>query len=180
MQCRPGLPSGGTAGAARGRRIQAALTAYRPLLVSGIEVHERLDPLIPIIDSARTACLAVGCVWPNISRRSGRRGRAWVRHSPPIFTCPVMRFTLEAALLSGLSLAVGVALLRTLTGMGIPELGLKWPNDVCGRRHKAGRCPAGVRRRIVRPLPYRRRHRLERGHAPQHRVRYRSTLDRPA
>ena len=40
------------------------------------------------------------------------------------------RFQSGASALSGLSLAVGVALVRALHSLGIPEVKLKWPNDL--------------------------------------------------
>jgi len=61
----------------------------------------------------------------------GRRGRQWV--SPfggNLYLSLRWRFSRGAAELSGLSLAVGVALLRTLREEGVEGLGLKWPNDI--------------------------------------------------
>jgi BirA family biotin operon repressor/biotin-[acetyl-CoA-carboxylase] ligase len=46
------------------------------------------------------------------------------------------RFQCGAAALSGLSLAVGVALIRALHGIGVTEAKLKWPNDVLVDQHK--------------------------------------------
>ena len=49
------------------------------------------------------------------------------------------RFQCGASALSGLSLAVGVALVRTLHSVGITQAQLKWPNDVLiGREKLAG------------------------------------------
>lgn len=63
----------------------------------------------------------------------GRRGRAWL--SPPglnIYLSCVKRFDAGVAALSGLSLAVGVMVMRALAVVGIEDVGLKWPNDVLG------------------------------------------------
>lgn len=63
----------------------------------------------------------------------GRRGRAWL--SPPglnIYLTCVKRFDGGVAVLSGLSLAVGVMVMRALADVGICDVGLKWPNDVLG------------------------------------------------
>ncbi len=61
----------------------------------------------------------------------GRRGRTWVSHLGSSLTFSLLwRFQCGAAALSGLSLAVGVALMRTLHGFGINQAQLKWPNDV--------------------------------------------------
>lgn len=61
----------------------------------------------------------------------GRRGRTWVSHLGSSLTFSLLwRFQCGAAALSGLSLAVGVALMRMLHGFGINQAQLKWPNDV--------------------------------------------------
>lgn len=61
----------------------------------------------------------------------GRRGRSWI--TTPY--CNLMlsmawRFPGGPGLVSGLSLAAGVALLRALEEYGVSDAGLKWPNDV--------------------------------------------------
>jgi BirA family biotin operon repressor/biotin-[acetyl-CoA-carboxylase] ligase len=61
----------------------------------------------------------------------GRRGRTWL--SPPgmnLYLSVLKRFDGGFASLSGLSLAVGVMILRALDEVGIRTAGLKWPNDV--------------------------------------------------
>ncbi|MDB5800815.1 MAG: biotin/acetyl-CoA-carboxylase ligase [Rhodocyclales bacterium] len=68
----------------------------------------------------------------------GRRGRQW--HSAPnsSLTFSVLwRFTREQRL-EGLSLGVGIAIVRALAGFGISELSLKWPNDIWLRGRKLG------------------------------------------
>lgn len=61
----------------------------------------------------------------------GRRGREW--HSglgDGLTFSLVWRFQQGANLLSGLSLAVGVAIARVLRSSGVENAALKWPNDV--------------------------------------------------
>jgi BirA family transcriptional regulator, biotin operon repressor / biotin---[acetyl-CoA-carboxylase] ligase len=61
----------------------------------------------------------------------GRRGRTWVSQLGASLTFSLLwRFAGGAAGLSGLSLAVGVALIRALHGLGVNNALLKWPNDV--------------------------------------------------
>ncbi len=61
----------------------------------------------------------------------GRRGRAWVSSLGSGLTFSLLwRFSQGAVALGGLSLAVGVALVRALSEVGITQLALKWPNDV--------------------------------------------------
>ncbi len=61
----------------------------------------------------------------------GRRGRRWLSAPESSLTFSVLwRFSGPLTRLSGLSLAVGVALARALTGLGARGIRLKWPNDV--------------------------------------------------
>jgi BirA family transcriptional regulator, biotin operon repressor / biotin---[acetyl-CoA-carboxylase] ligase len=61
----------------------------------------------------------------------GRRGRVWVSQLGASLTFSLLwRFQCGAAALSGLSLAVGVALIRALNALGVNHAQLKWPNDV--------------------------------------------------
>ncbi len=60
----------------------------------------------------------------------GRRGRQWASGLGTSLTFSLLwRFDCGAAGLSGLSLAVGVALIRALNELGVSAQ-LKWPNDV--------------------------------------------------
>ncbi len=72
------------------------------------------------------------CVAAHIQTNGrGRRGRAWVSQLGASLTFSLLwRFQCGAAALSGLSLAVGVAIIRALHEMGIECAQLKWPNDV--------------------------------------------------
>ncbi len=72
------------------------------------------------------------CVAAHIQTKGrGRRGRTWVSQLGASLTFSlVWRFQCGAAALSGLSLAVGVALMRTLHSFDINQAQLKWPNDI--------------------------------------------------
>jgi BirA family biotin operon repressor/biotin-[acetyl-CoA-carboxylase] ligase len=61
----------------------------------------------------------------------GRRGRSWLSLPETSLTFSLLwRFSGPATSLSGLSLAVGVALAEALEGLGATRVRLKWPNDV--------------------------------------------------
>ena len=67
----------------------------------------------------------------------GRRGRKWHSGLGDGLTFSLLwRFQQGANLLSGLSLAVGVAIARVLQSSGIRGAVLKWPNDVLFRYRK--------------------------------------------
>lgn len=61
----------------------------------------------------------------------GRRGRQWASGVAKNVTMSfAWRFEGGPSVVEGLSLAVGVAVARTIKKLGIPNPGLKWPNDV--------------------------------------------------
>lgn len=71
----------------------------------------------------------------------GRRGKQWV--SPlgaSLYFSTHWRFEQGISATTGLSLVVGIAIVEALAELGIPNLGLKWPNDV----YYQGRKLAGI------------------------------------
>jgi BirA family biotin operon repressor/biotin-[acetyl-CoA-carboxylase] ligase len=67
----------------------------------------------------------------------GRRGRTWHTSLGGSLTFSLLwRFSQGASFLSGLSLAVGVALMRAMEQAGIRDTYLKWPNDVLHQQQK--------------------------------------------
>ena len=77
--------------------------------------------------AASGTVLAVEC---QTSGR-GRLGRTWHSGLGDALTFSVLwRFESGLSALSGLSLAVGVAMMRALRELGVPGVGLKWPNDI--------------------------------------------------
>jgi BirA family transcriptional regulator, biotin operon repressor / biotin---[acetyl-CoA-carboxylase] ligase len=61
----------------------------------------------------------------------GRRGRAWVSpYGSNVYLSLTWQFDVGIALLEGLSLAVGIAVLQALRHFGVQVAGLKWPNDI--------------------------------------------------
>ena len=113
-------------------RIRARLSPDALADVGMIEVHWEIDSTsselarrIPVLDD-----LAFVMAETQSAGR-GRRGRTWL--SPPgmnLYLSVLKRFDAGFASLSGLSLAVGVMLIRALDNLGIRTAGLKWPNDV--------------------------------------------------
>jgi BirA family biotin operon repressor/biotin-[acetyl-CoA-carboxylase] ligase len=67
--------------------------------------------------------------WQTAGR--GRLGRTWHSGLGDALTFSLLwRFKCGLSGLSGLSLAVGIAMMRALRELGVPDVGLKWPNDV--------------------------------------------------
>ena len=69
----------------------------------------------------------------------GRRGRAWASPFARNIYCSVKRqFPCGLEGLSGLSLVVGLAIAEALQALGIPDVQLKWPNDLRAGGKKLG------------------------------------------
>jgi len=75
--------------------------------------------------------LPLACFAEEQTQGRGRRGKVWI--SPPggsVYLSLAWQFDLPVSELGGLSLAMGVAVARVLKGIGLRQIGLKWPNDV--------------------------------------------------
>jgi BirA family biotin operon repressor/biotin-[acetyl-CoA-carboxylase] ligase len=68
----------------------------------------------------------------------GRRGRRWVSAPGGALTFSLLWRFNRVADLSGLSLAVGVSLVRSLKAVALQDAQLKWPNDLLWRQRKLG------------------------------------------
>src|SRR5450830_798511 len=107
-----------------------------------IEIHDQLESTNTyLMEKAAQNIASATCVAALLQTRDrGRRGRLWQSGVGNSLTFSLLwRFQSGAAALSGLSLAVGVALIRTLHGLGVASAQLKWPNDVLiGHQKLAG------------------------------------------
>lgn len=85
-----------------------------------------------LMQAASDGAAHVTCVAAQMQTSGkGRRGRRWLSQLGGSLTFSLLwRFSCGAAALSGLSLAVGVAMMRALVALGITHAQLKWPNDV--------------------------------------------------
>ena len=114
------------------KRIRAALPASLARALGGLEVHWELDSTSSELQRRGNAAKDLSVVLAETQRAGrGRRGREWL--SPPglnLYLSCLKRFESGFAALSGLSLAIGVIVLRALESLGIAGAGLKWPNDV--------------------------------------------------
>jgi BirA family biotin operon repressor/biotin-[acetyl-CoA-carboxylase] ligase len=77
------------------------------------------------------------CLAEQQTAGRGRHGRTWI--SPfgrNVYLSLLWRFRLAPGELAGMSLAAGIAVLRSLHQIGCHEAGLKWPNDILWRGRK--------------------------------------------
>ena len=92
-------------------------------------------------DAAHATCVAAHVQ----TKGKGRRGRTWVSQLGASLTFSLLwRFSCGAAGLSGLSLAVGVALIRAFNSLGVNNVQLKWPNDVLVTNKNTPKKLAGI------------------------------------
>ncbi len=85
-----------------------------------------------LLNAAANGAPHVSCAVAHIQTGGrGRRGRSWVSELGASLTFSLLwRFDCGATALSGLSLAIGVGLVRALKALGVDNVQLKWPNDV--------------------------------------------------
>jgi len=99
----------------------------------GLHLHDEVDStnsrLLGLAQQGLVHKSVLATEWQSNGR--GRRGRNWWAPLGSGLTFSLLwRFQRPLTALSGLSLAVGVALARGLRAMGVATASLKWPNDV--------------------------------------------------
>jgi BirA family biotin operon repressor/biotin-[acetyl-CoA-carboxylase] ligase len=114
-------------------RIQAGLTAAARALLRDLLLLESVDSTNA--EALRRIAAGAGaglvCAAEIQTAGRGRRGRQWVSpYARNIYLSLVWEYHDGAAALEGLSLAVGVAVVRALAQLGVTGLQLKWPNDL--------------------------------------------------
>jgi len=120
-------------------RIRQALEIPCSGLDPVIEVHTCLDSTNTyLLQNARRLDNSHICLAETQTSGKGRLGRRWV--SPfgrNIYLSMLWRFH-SGSTATGLSLAVGVAVVQALHDMGFSDLQLKWPNDILWHGKKLG------------------------------------------
>ncbi len=120
-------------------KILSTMTSESQTRLHKLEIHQSIEStnacLLDQMSSDRTSGQA--CLAEQQTAGRGRRGRQWVSpFGSNIYLSLLWEFTLGPAQLSGLSLAAGLSIVRSLETVGISEIGLKWPNDVYWRERK--------------------------------------------
>jgi BirA family biotin operon repressor/biotin-[acetyl-CoA-carboxylase] ligase len=137
----------------RGRGYQLADTIEwleRDKVIPYLDAHAETIQvqIVDVIDSTNSLLMqraiqsseGAQCVAAELQTHGrGRRGRTWHGALGGSLTFSLLwRFSLGAAQLSGLSLAIGVALVRALRELGVANIQLKWPNDLIHGYRKLG------------------------------------------
>ncbi len=108
-------------------------------LISELEIHYCIDSTNRHLleKSQQSPSTGVVCFAEYQTAGKGRRGRSWVSpFGSNIYLSVLWQFQQGPAAISGLSLAIGVAVIRALNECGITDVGLKWPNDIYWRDKK--------------------------------------------
>ena len=122
-------------------QIETELAGCTRDLLYRLEIHDEIPSTNGHLVAGISGSTPSGtvCLAERQTAGKGRMGREWV--SPlgrNIYLSVLWRFTGGPAVLTGLSVATGVAVMRALVGAGITETGLKWPNDIVWQRRKVG------------------------------------------
>ena len=109
-------------------------------LITELDIFPCIDSTNNYLMTRAQANAPSGCVCfaEEQTAGKGRLGRQWI--SPlghNVYGSFLWRFD-RVAQLSGLSLAIGVGVIRVLNQYGISNVGLKWPNDIYSDGKKLG------------------------------------------
>ena len=122
-------------------RVRSAMGASGLDLLSELSIGEVIDStnMEALRRVEEGAISGLVCTAEQQTAGRGRRGRSWVSpFARNLYVSTMWEFSQGAAALDGLSLAVGVAVARALTGLGLPDVQLKWPNDILYEGKKLG------------------------------------------
>lgn len=135
----------------RGYRLESPISLLDAGEISAVAGRASAWPVVVYDSIGSTNAAAVKLIAENspppfmvLAERQtagrGRRGRKWVSpFGENIYYSLALRIDGGMRQLEGLSLLIGLAVLKTLREMGVQGAGLKWPNDVLvGRRKIAG------------------------------------------
>jgi BirA family biotin operon repressor/biotin-[acetyl-CoA-carboxylase] ligase len=120
-------------------RILKVLGSFRERIsIDALASCESTSALL-IERAERGASSGAVVVANNQTAGKGSRGRSWtMRPGSGLAFSILWRFQRGLGQLSGLSLAVGVAVARALNALGARSVSLKWPNDILGKDAKLG------------------------------------------
>lgn len=113
-------------------KILGHVTARARRSVAALELHSEMESTNRyLMEHASRFVSGHVCLAERQTAGRGRRGRQWVSpFGANVYLSVLWRFDKGAAALSGLSLAIGVAVIWALEQVGARGASLKWPNDV--------------------------------------------------
>lgn len=117
-----------------GARIRSGLSSalQECLRPSSLQVHWQIDSTNSELLRQRDSLASLAFALAEVQTRGrGRRGRDW--HMPlggGLALSVFRRFDGSMSALAGLSIVVGIGVVRCLAALGVRGAGLKWPNDV--------------------------------------------------
>lgn len=119
--------------------IRQQLESSVQSLLSDIHIFDQINSTNSYLltQAQQAAGSGLVCLAEYQSAGRGRRGRQWV--SPfghNIYLSILWRYAASPSILSGLSLAVGVACAKALQQFGVEDIALKWPNDLYWQQRK--------------------------------------------
>jgi BirA family biotin operon repressor/biotin-[acetyl-CoA-carboxylase] ligase len=122
--------------------IESRLQGLAVRNVPGIIVVDEIESTSSYLLDRMSQDLLVSevCLTEHQTNGRGRRGRQWISSPYQNLTMSISwRYDTGPSRLSGLSIAVGIAIVRALRSVGVEGVELKWPNDVLhGGRKLAG------------------------------------------
>jgi len=122
--------------------IERYLDNQARALMSSMEIHDQIHSTNSYLmeQGRNNAPAGLICFAEHQTAGKGRRGRQWISpFGSNIYLSILWRFQQGGpAAISGLSLAVGVAVIRALKQHHIEAIGLKWPNDIYSQDKKLG------------------------------------------
>jgi BirA family biotin operon repressor/biotin-[acetyl-CoA-carboxylase] ligase len=121
-------------------RLRAAMSAPARAELADLQVVFETDSTQCLAHAAGVPAHGATVVFAERQTAGqGRRGRAWASPlAAHLYLSIARRFAGGFAALSGLSLAVGVAIAEALRAAGFPQVALKWPNDLVVEGRKLG------------------------------------------
>ena len=120
-------------------RILTAIPHQARHRIERLEIYDDIDSTNShlIREAQQGAPSGTLCLAERQTAGRGRRGRTWVSpFGTNLYLSLLWRYPFGPAGLGGLSLAAGTAVAGVLEAEGVPDIALKWPNDILWRRRK--------------------------------------------
>ena len=120
-------------------QIEKEISASALAKVSALEIKDQIDSTNSYLMNRAASEIGSGhvCLAEQQTAGRGRQGGVWVSpYGNNVYLSIFWQFSLDLAGISGLSLAAGVIVAKTLNQLGVMDIGLKWPNDILWQNRK--------------------------------------------